>query len=182
MKSSESLASPGSMLEELYRTIHRIAMLGLPILNPGLEIEAVGFKQFHGLWLGILITPWFMNLVLLSGTEPCPILAEGESQSWKFPGGTLKFDSSFEAEIGKYQVCSLFSPMGQFTSQEEARDAAQTILQSLFTETVQVEAEPVVKKAVGPLAEMRAAVAAPMTKRDFLRGSFLPGRKREPQG
>ena len=156
------VAHPGSLLEGIYRKIHREHMLGLPILNPALEVEAVGLAPFRGLWVGILITQWFMNLMLLSGTVRCPVLAE--------------------AEIGSCQVYSLFSPMREFANQEQARAAAQAVLNGLFTEIVRVEPEPVQIHPAGPLAEMRAAVAAPMTKRDFLRGSFLPGRQREHRG
>jgi len=177
MKSSESVAAahPGSLLEETYREIHRERMLGLPILNPELVVEAVGFKPYNGHWLGVLITPWFMDLMLLSGTALCPTLVEGKSQSWTFPRGILKFYGGFEAAIGSYQACSLFSPMQEFTLQEEARNAAQAILDGLFVE----EPEPVKSQPTGPLAEMRAAISSPMSKRDFLRGSFLPGRQRE---
>lgn len=185
MRNSGSVEAihPGPMLEEIYRKIHCEHMLGLPILNPDLEVEAVGFVQFHGLWVGILITQWFMNLMLLSGTAMCPVLAEGVSQSWLFPGGVLKFCAGFEAEAGSSQVCSLFSPMREFANQEEARSAAQAVLNGLFTEAVNIEPEPPVPvqtQPAGPLAEMCAAVAAPMTKRDFLRGRFLPGRHHEP--
>ena len=179
MNNSESVevVDPAPLLEEIYRKIHQEHMLGLPVLNANLEVEAVGFTPFQGFWLGILITPWFMNLMLLSRTESCPVLAEGESQSWLFPSGKLKFHGDFETGVGAYQACSLFSPMGEFANQGEARAAAQAVMSGLFTEAIVVEPEPEQKQPVGPLAEMRAAVAAPMSKRDFLRGVFLPGRK-----
>ena len=173
---------PGRLLEEIYRKIHSEHMLGLPILNPVLEVEAVGFVPFQGYLVGILITPWCMNLMLISGTERCPVLAEGKSQSWIFPGGMLKFFAGFEAGIGSCQVCSLFSPMPEFASQEEARSAAQAVLNGLFSDVVKVEPEKAQIQPADTLAEMRAAVTAPMTKRDFLRGSFLPGRQREHRG
>jgi [NiFe] hydrogenase assembly HybE family chaperone len=186
MRSSISVeaAHPGHILEKIYRKIHREHMLGLPILNPNLAVEAIGFVPFRGLWIGILITPWFMNLMILSGTVNCPELAEGESQSWQFPGGTLKFYAGFEAETGYCQVCSLVSPMREFVNQEQARVAAHAVLNELFTEIASVKPEsvPVQTQPAGPLAEMRAAIAAPMTKRDFLRGNFLPGRQREHRG
>lgn len=181
---SVEAAHPGPLLEEIYRKIHRERMLGLPILNPDLAVEAVGFVPFRGLWAGIVVTPWFMNLMLLSGTALCPVLADGKSQSWLFPSGALKFYAGFEAAIGSCQVCSLFSPMREFANQDEARAAAQAVMEGLFTESVSVEPEPapVPTQPAGPLAEMRVVVAAPMTKRDFLRGSFLPGRQRESRG
>ena len=35
------------------------------MVNPALAVEAVGFRPWGEHWLGILITPWFMNLVLM---------------------------------------------------------------------------------------------------------------------
>ena len=124
-----------------------------------------------------------MNLILLSGTASCPVLAEGGSQYWPFPGGPLQFFAGFEEEVGPFQVCSLFSPMREFANQDEARSAAQAVMDGLLTEIASVEPAPapvpVQTQPAGPLEEMRAAAAAPMTKRDFLL-SFLPGRRREP--
>ena len=172
---------PGSSLETIFRRIHREQMLDLPILNPALEVEAVGFAPYCGHSLGILITPWFMKLMLLPGEAPWPELREGKSQYWRFPGGALKFVAEYDEQVGAYQACSLFSPMREFAGQEEACAAAQAILLGLFNEaasvSVAVSAPP---SSSGPLAEMREAVAAPMSKRDFLRGSFLR-RQREPR-
>ncbi len=181
MKNSDSIAAvhPGNLLEKVYRKIHLEHMLGLPILNPDLQVEAVGFKPYDGLWLGVLITPWFMDLMLLSGTENCPVLGEGKNQSWIFPAGSLKFYGGFETDLGSYQASSLISPMREFANQDEARAAAKTILENLFVEVVNAEPEPTKTQPDGPLSEIQAAVSAPMSKRDFLRGSFLPGRQRE---
>lgn len=165
-------------LEEIYRRIHLEQMLGLPILNPALEVEAVGFVAYRGHSLGILITPWFMKLMLLPGTASWPELRDGESQSWLFPGGALKFIAERNERLGSYQACSLFSPMNEFAGQEDARAAAQAVLQGLFSEAAPLEPAAAPVPPAGPLAEMREAVAAPMSKRDFLRGSFL-GRPRE---
>jgi [NiFe] hydrogenase assembly HybE family chaperone len=173
---------PDSLIMDIYRKIHREHMLGLPILNPDLEVETVGFMEFGGYWLGILITPWFMNLMLISRTELCPLLGDGAVQTWTFPGGALKFSGEFEAELGSFQVCSLCSPMRQFANQDEARNAAKEIMKGLFTDTIIVPPEPVQATPPGPLEEMREVIAAPMSKRDFLRGSFLPGRQRDSQG
>jgi hypothetical protein len=68
--------------------------------------------------------------------------------------------------------------MGQFTTQEEARSAAQAFLNGLFTEAVTVITKPASVTDVAPLAEMQAVLATPMSKRDFLRGAFLPGKQR----
>lgn len=52
-------------LEFVFQRIERTAMGGIPILNPALCVSAVGVRQWQGEWLAVLVTPWFMNLVLL---------------------------------------------------------------------------------------------------------------------
>ena len=38
---------------------------GLPIYNPTLAVEAVGFREHEGRQVGVIVTPWFMNLTVL---------------------------------------------------------------------------------------------------------------------
>ena len=37
---------------------------GMPIYNPTLAIEAVGFREHEGRHVGVMLTPWFMNLTV----------------------------------------------------------------------------------------------------------------------
>lgn len=161
--------NPGPLLEAVYREIYRDRMAGLPIVNPALEVEAYDFARFGGFWLGVLITPWFMNLILLPGESPLPQLAEGKSQSWLFPCGSIRFVAGFENGVGPHQVCSLFSPMGVFPDQAQARAAAKAALETLSTASGQAAPEvPAGQEADGVRA----------SKRNFLR-SFIPGGRRE---
>ena len=49
-----------------FERIGRESMRGLPFYNESLSVEAIGFDRFGDGWLGVLITPWFMNLMLVS--------------------------------------------------------------------------------------------------------------------
>ena len=40
-------------------------MKGMPIYNPTLAVEAVGFREHEGRQAGVMVTPWFMNLTVL---------------------------------------------------------------------------------------------------------------------
>ena len=60
-------ADPGPALEAAFLRIEREAMDGLPLLNKALRVQAVGFERWQGQWLGALVTPWFLNLVLVPG-------------------------------------------------------------------------------------------------------------------
>jgi [NiFe] hydrogenase assembly HybE family chaperone len=154
---------------ETFRAILHERMADLPFLNPALTVEAVGFTRFRGHWLGILITPWSMNLMLLPGADGDWLdLHESKRQQWHFPAGDLKFVAAREAAIGSYQQCPLFNAMHQFADQESARDAASAALQALFEPAAPTVAEPAPPQ---PLADIRTK---PLSKRDFLRGRFLP--------
>jgi len=109
-------------------------MQGLPVLNPALSVQAVGFHRFMDEWLGILITPWFMNLLLLPGPDYAwPKRNPGAKFDRIFPYGVFEFTQAYEEQLGAYARCSLFSPMFQFTCQADALAAAQAALQGLLT-------------------------------------------------
>jgi [NiFe] hydrogenase assembly HybE family chaperone len=52
-------------LEQIFDKIHQEQMQGIPILNNMLKVQALGFQEYQGRIVGILITPWLMNLVML---------------------------------------------------------------------------------------------------------------------
>lgn len=120
-------------LENTFNDILNRRMSGLPLLNPKLSVQAVGFSLYDKDWLGILITPWFMNLMLLPGeNSDWPEKSPGAKFEKRFPYGSFEFTSAFEAQLGPYALCSLFSPMFQFENQQAALDAARAALQGLL--------------------------------------------------
>lgn len=136
MTPSESPVSPTLQGEELaahFRDIADTRMRGLPFLNPRLDVEAVGFAvQVAGEdatsgVLGILITPWFMNLMWLAPALSAP-LAQGASREHFFGGQRLTFIGAVDEAFGAYQSCSLFSPMFEFADQAAARATAEQVL------------------------------------------------------
>ncbi len=124
----------GSGLESVFLRIERTAMAGIPILNPALTVKAVGLQQWGNDWLAVLVTPWFMNLVLLpqAGADPSPATT-GETSHVTFPAGRFEFIHAFEDELGPYRMCSLFSPVLEFADQEGAEATAQAVLAELFS-------------------------------------------------
>ncbi len=122
------------MLETTFNDILDKHIRGLPIVNPALSVQAVGFNSYNKDWLGILITPWFMNLLLLP--EPTSHWRDqlpGTTIEKQFPYGLFEFTLANEQQWGSYAFCSLFSPMFQFENQTAAFTAAQAALQGLLT-------------------------------------------------
>ncbi len=107
-------------------------MAGVPILNPALRVEAVGFRPWQAHWLGVLVTPWFMNLLLMPRLESAhwsPV-AEGETRTLMFPAGVFEFIGGHEPAVGDYQACSLFSPMFEFADHGGALATAEAVLKA----------------------------------------------------
>lgn len=102
---------------------------------PALRVEAVGFAGWQGCWLGVLITPWFMNLVLLpESARDWDNLMLGVKVAHRFPSGTYEFIVGNEGDVGPYQMCSLFSPMFGFAVQPAAAATAKVLLEGLMNE------------------------------------------------
>jgi [NiFe] hydrogenase assembly HybE family chaperone len=127
-------ASPATLVESTFRDIERTRMAGLPILNTALAVEAVGFSPWQRNWIGALVTPWFLNLLLLPGADgDWPSVSEGKPVVWNLPGGDYRFYAGFEAAIGEYHALSLRSPMTDVADQAAARAAAQHALTVVLT-------------------------------------------------
>lgn len=123
-------------LETTFNEILDKRMRDLPMVNPVLSVQAVGFTRFDEEWLGVLITPWFMNVLLLPGPDSrWREQSSGTKIEKNFPYGTFEFTLGNETQLGIYALCSLFSPMFQFENQAAALAAAQAALQGLLAES-----------------------------------------------
>ncbi len=141
-------------LEARFNAILTERMQDVPLLNPKLSVQALPFYPFNGDWVGILLTPWFMNLLLLPGAHSDWVAqAPGCKFECAFPYGSFTFTVAEEKDLGRYGLCSLFSPMFQFEDQKAAVAAGEAALQGLLSVPQQ-----------------------PMSRRDLLRGQFGPAK------
>jgi [NiFe] hydrogenase assembly HybE family chaperone len=133
MDSAHTIAN---RLEAVFASILETRMKDIPILNPRLKVEAVGFGEWNDKWFGILITPWFINLMLLPKDDPPGdewiSVKLGESISHVLPAGRFDFILAREDAIGPFQMCSVFSPVLEFEDQEAARIAAKSALEAVM--------------------------------------------------
>ena len=154
--------SPARALEAAFRRVLRTQMQDMPMVNPALKVEAVGFRPWADHWLGVLVTPWFMNLWLMPrvAAKWQPI-GERESRHYVFPAGVFEFIGGRDPTLGDYQACSLFSPMFEFADPAAARETALAALDALFDVGSREAAMPARAEPVPP----------PVSKRAFLLGS-----------
>jgi [NiFe] hydrogenase assembly HybE family chaperone len=124
-------------LEAAFREIHTAQMRGMPIVNDALAVKAVGFRRHDERWLGALVTPWFLNLVLLPGEgDDWTGLVPGAKELIEFPSGRYEFVHANRKGVGAYKACSLFSPMFEFASMLQATETASAALISLFDPSI----------------------------------------------
>lgn len=123
-----------SDLVERFEFIHNERMKGLPIVNARLRVEAVGFRDFDDKRLGVLITPWFMNLILLEHRDTWLDLSQGDTIRFRFPHGPIEFAVTHDDDLGSFLSAVLFRTMSDMPDQETARDLASEIMSQLFIE------------------------------------------------
>jgi [NiFe] hydrogenase assembly HybE family chaperone len=128
-------------LETVFNRIYKQRMSDMPMVNPQLQVHAIDFQPWQQGYLGVLSTPWFMNLMLLPGAQQdWSSLQELGKQSHSFPSGRYEFITGYEDEVGKYQMCSLFSPMFEFADDASAVETAHVIMRELMQAKNQDEA------------------------------------------
>lgn len=192
----EALEARVRALVALHREIAATRMRGLPLLNPVLQVQAVGFELVQpprtgpagaqgstgaaaaatpapnpgaevDAALGILLTPWFMNLVWLP-LQRLDLGAQVGSKAQRHVGQEcFEFIAAHENGVGRYEACSLFSPVFEFHNQEAAVDTARAILDTLR----QPETATVPGPAAAPTPSPEVAqVAQVPARRAFLFG------------
>lgn len=160
------LAELPAKLEATFREIHAGQLRGAPFVNEALQVKAVGFSVHEGRILGVLVTPWFMNLMLLPGPDDdWSALRTGAHELVEFPSGVYEFVGAVRRETGPYKSCSLFSPMGDFKSQADAVATAEAVLPALFDPANREEgsrADEIRRLREAELAKAEAAEAEPV--------------------
>lgn len=169
-------------LEQVFCRIQAERMQDVPILNPALSVQGVGFTDWNGSYLGILLTPWFINIVLLSANNHhCDGRRTGEKCLQRLPSGEYEFLVSEEEGIGKYQACSLMSPVFEFDCQQSAvLFAEQSMRQIMCPQDAGDEvadestAYPPLQSAPG---DYQTVTQRKLTRRDLLRGRWTGGKQ-----
>ncbi|MBK7565800.1 MAG: [NiFe]-hydrogenase assembly chaperone HybE [Propionivibrio sp.] len=134
--------NPADAVEEAFFRIQRECMADVPILNPVLAVEAIDFQRWKGHWLGVVITPWCMSLLLVPGSES-DWMSTGDNKRRfiNFSIGDFAFLGSEEPELGEYQSCPLISPMERFSTQSDAVMTARASMLGLLAPPLAAKTE-----------------------------------------
>ncbi|MBL8324080.1 MAG: [NiFe]-hydrogenase assembly chaperone HybE [Rubrivivax sp.] len=169
-------------LERVYRQIETTKMAGLGITHPKLEVAAVDFAaEPTGGAAGVLVTPWFMNLVWLPDEQAArrdavegqasaePPLGVGVSRARAIGCEVIEFLGACEAGLGPFETCSLFSPMFDFVDQAAAVATAREVLR-LLRQAGDPAAAPCPAPGEHAPAENGGRAAPAASRRAFLLG------------
>jgi [NiFe] hydrogenase assembly HybE family chaperone len=119
-------------LASRFRDIHVQRMQGLPFINAQLEVDAVGFREFQDFEIGVLITPWFINLILLPSAGVGGSIEQGHRINASFPSGDLEFTAAQDEALGLYFSAVLFSSVTSVPDHATAVELANEVMKELF--------------------------------------------------
>ena len=155
---------PVERLVAAYQRVERERMRDMPLCNDALEVEAVGFCDWNGHKLGVVTSPWFINLVLIPGAAAdWSAHNPGDKIAYTFPSGIYQFVHGELDGVGDIHTSSLMSPVHEVQTQEAARSIAEEVMRQLW-----VEREP------EHLPNAAAKPAKAISRRDLLRGGKHP--------
>ncbi len=139
-----------SLIEKTFTRIQEEQMQGIPLLNPVLHVATVGFQHYQGRSIGIVITPWMMNLIMFPAeNEDWNEMELGHKQPHRLPANQYKFMVNEIDGIGRCQTHSLYSPMHEFVNQQHAEAAARSFMQTLMVEVEEPDEDPYDEELLG---------------------------------
>ena len=172
----------------LYRRFRQIAegMKDLPLYNHAIAVEPVDFQLLPGTGseagagdggqgIGVLVTPWFMSVVLLPLEAQSFRMAEvGRRVTRSLPAGACEFVVGGDEVVGHLESLSLFSPLSDFATHEAAVLRGQAMLAALMTVPKQEGDEQCARTTVyrqrGVGESESDGAAGRSSRRDFLFG------------
>ena len=116
-------------LVAFHRRVQEERMAGVALLNPVLMVAAIGFHDHPLGRLGILLTPWCMNLVLRP-LDDCA--APGTERERTLSAGHVTFLGYSVEPLGGYEAASLLTTMEELEDQPTACAVAEAALAALL--------------------------------------------------
>ncbi|MFC3396176.1 hydrogenase-2 assembly chaperone [Brenneria rubrifaciens] len=111
---------PAAWLEQRFTRIADEKMRSLPFFHEDIPVRACGFTLFEQQWVGCLLTPWMMSLLVLPGPgQVWPIRTPAGRQGLALPCGNVTFIVG-EMSGRQYLSCSLMSPIDRHLRGEQA--------------------------------------------------------------
>lgn len=136
-------ANPASLLAAYYQARWAQGAPEVSEINPALAVEAIGFIRYQGDWLGVVITPWFLRLVLTPGGGSLwGDIPLGQTRYLNLPAETIQFVADEVPQLGPFQYSTLLEPTSLIVDMAAARQMALRVMQAFGYQ--QPDPEPVI--------------------------------------
>lgn len=120
------MQDPTPQLEAAFQAIADREMRELPFYRPQIPVRACGFQRFEQQWVGSMLTPWMLSLLVLPGPgETWQRRAVGEKLALRLPCGDVRFSVGEIDGCGQYLAASLMSPVDKHLTAEQMLDLAE---------------------------------------------------------
>jgi [NiFe] hydrogenase assembly HybE family chaperone len=162
-QSLSAAGTPAARLEAFFERVWRTEMQGLPVVNPALRVEAVGFTPWEAGWLGVMIAPWFFNLLWWPNDGGGTLGEAGGRVRRQLPVAELEFIVSQEDGLGGFLSCYLTAP-ATLDDHASARSLAAAVMEVMLEPAE--ETPPDVVEAASPTTQR------PLSRRDLLFGKL----------
>lgn len=103
--------------------------------NLGLSVDIAGFRRYRGDWIGAVVTPWFIHLLLLpGGGELWRDLPTDSPLRVAFPAGDLELlaECSGDPDLPAAFFATILAPVDGLADQDAALRTAMDALNLLF--------------------------------------------------
>ncbi|MEX3010548.1 [NiFe]-hydrogenase assembly chaperone HybE [Hoeflea sp. TYP-13] len=166
-------AEIAGILETCFHEIAETRMDGIPILNPAISVRALGLQKWNGYRICVLLTPWFMNVLLLPEDAEIEEAVPGDKRLFSLPAGRFEFIRGEEPAIGSFWACSLFSPVLEFSDQHTAEEAGLAAIEELLSKPA--DESPAGNQPASPEDKAGSEDDGNKTPRPLSRRAFLSG-------
>lgn len=126
--------NPSTVVEQAFKKIAQTQdMMELPFYHKGIQTKTFSFQEFEEQWIGVLLTPWLLSVVIFPGANQVwPQREIGDKLGLSFPRGDVTFVVSEIEGLGQYLSCSLMSPLDRLVHQIVYEQLAEDSLKELL--------------------------------------------------
>lgn len=151
------LDDPSEVIAAHYAQVWESGTAPAGEINPRLSVAVLSFVRCQDDWLGAVITPWAIHLILMNGGGCLwGDIPPGQLRYVRLPGGAQGFIADGDPEIGAWQYASLLDSIGEVVDMRAARLIANDGLRLALGLSAEAVDQPVEPKP-------------PVSRRGFLR-------------
>ncbi len=156
---------PAGEFEAEFTRIYNQHMKSLPICNSRLQVRAIDFQPYRKHWIGALVTPWSILVVLARGEySTWPDILEGKIAPVTLPAGQFSFLGMKSERLGSFLSCSLMSPVDPLYNQRAAENFAARALNLMLSTSSELSEKEKIKPANLPQSLSRRDFFSPVPK------------------